>query len=187
MNDIDELMKLYKEIQENYIKALERENAELRDQREKDSLKIEELEKKLIEESTKQRYTPVTSPTIPYDQIIGPGVGTGIGGWGHPNTFPGIGINDNTIKWNENKWTSNPVVISTGGTASQTSAGGYIASTDSLNKVIEAKKAYDMLKDTMKTIKTTSNSPDADNLNSTFSYMEKMRQYFNHKENKNDN
>lgn len=60
MNDMDEMIKLYKEIQEHYIKALERENEELRKQKESDSLKIEELEKRILEERSKN-----TIPKIP--------------------------------------------------------------------------------------------------------------------------
>lgn len=151
MSDIDDLMKLYKEIQENYIKALERENEELRQQREKDSLRIEELEKKLIEESSKRQYIPSTNPnTIPYDKVIGPG--NGLGGWGYPNTYPGIGINDNT-----GKWTAQPIVISSGSTSNET----YTAAAGSLNKLEEAKKAYDKLKETMNTVKAVEHRNDA--------------------------
>lgn len=95
MSDIDEMMKLYKEIQENYIKALERENEELRKQREKDSLKIEELEKRLLEERNNNFIKNIPRPTMPdpYDDktVIGPG-----NGWGYPQ---------NPVIWTTNKTT----------------------------------------------------------------------------------
>jgi hypothetical protein len=74
MSEIEELMKLYKEIQENYIKAIERENEELRNQREKDALKIEELEKQLQMERGSKYIKNVPNP---FDDktIIGPGNG----------------------------------------------------------------------------------------------------------------
>ncbi len=80
MSDIEEMMKLYKEIQENYIKAIERENEELRKQREKDSLKIEELEKELLVERG-NKYIKNIPSKIDEQTIIGPG-----NGWGYqPN------------------------------------------------------------------------------------------------------
>lgn len=85
MSEIEELMKLYKEIQENYIKAIERENEELRNQREKDALKIEELEKQLqMERGSKY----VKNVPIPFDDK------TIIGGWCPSN--PTVWTTNNT-------------------------------------------------------------------------------------------
>lgn len=50
--DTVEMIERFREIHENYIKALERENEELRKQREKDALRIEELEKTILRQLT---------------------------------------------------------------------------------------------------------------------------------------
>ena len=171
MSDIDDLMTLYKEIQENYIKALERENAELREQREKDSLKIEELEKKL--EEGNKRYFP--SPNnIPYDKVIGPG--TGVGGWGYPNQYPQIGTN------NPITWTSNKIGTLSDGQSTPTN---YISSSNEIDTIKEAKKAFETLRDAVKVYKASSTAGKLSDENN--SYVDKMKEYLNHiKDNKND-
>jgi len=118
MSDLDEMIKMYKEIQENYIKALERENEELRKQKEADSLKIEELEKRLLEERGSKYIKNV--PITTNEPIIGPG-----NGWGYGN---------NPI------WTSsgnNTVPATFCGSATGTSVG---------NEVNTAKQAYYTMK-----------------------------------------
>ena len=89
MSDIDEMIKMYKEIQENYIKALERENEELRKQKEKDSLRIEELEKAILVERGNKYIKSV--PMITNEPVIGPG-----NGWGYPSNNP-IWTSGNTV------------------------------------------------------------------------------------------
>jgi hypothetical protein len=49
MSENKDIIEMFKELQDNYIKSIERENEELRKQRERDSLKIEALEKRIQE------------------------------------------------------------------------------------------------------------------------------------------
>ena len=125
MSDIEEMMKLYKEIQENYIKAIERENEELRKQREKDALKIEELEKEIQQERV-SKYIKNVPSKIDEQTIIGPG-----NGWGYPQ---------------------NPIIYTTNKTApatyqyDTTNAPTYIGSTSYSADVNALKKEYEKIK-----------------------------------------
>jgi len=47
MDKYEQLIEIFKDIQENYMKALERENEELRKMLESERMKIDELEKKI--------------------------------------------------------------------------------------------------------------------------------------------
>jgi hypothetical protein len=126
MSDIEEMMKMYKEVQENYIKALERENEELRKQKEKDSLRIEELEKEILVERGKKYIKNV--PQAPFDDrtVIGPG-----NGWGYPQ---------------------NPVIYTTNKTApatyqyDTTNAPTYIGSTAYSADVSSWKEKYEKVR-----------------------------------------
>jgi len=99
MAEHDELIKTFKELQDNYIKALERENEELRKQLDSERQKTEQLEKALndsktrdnLEEARRQieKATKVPSdywnqpqPSInPWTTPIGPRDGSG--NWGN--------------------------------------------------------------------------------------------------------
>ena len=86
---IEDMINLYKEIQENYIKALERENDELRKQREKDSLRIEELEKEVLSERRNKIRNIPNPPVIDDNPFIGPNNPSW--GWSSGSSFPSIG------------------------------------------------------------------------------------------------
>ena len=112
MSDIDEMVKLYKEIQENYIKALERENEELRKQREKDSLKIEELEKEILIERGNKYIKNIPSP-LDDKTVIGPG-----NGWGYPINPIWTTNNTSPVTYQYNT-TTTPTYSGTTGSAAQ--------------------------------------------------------------------
>jgi hypothetical protein len=131
MSDIDEMIKMYKEVQENYIKALERENEELRKQKETDSLKIEELEKRLLEERANKYVKNIPLPT-PFDDktVIGPG-----NGWGYPQ---------NPVIWTSNNAAA-PATYTTNTTTFGGTASGTGDTVGSLKETYETMKAqYDM-------------------------------------------
>lgn len=99
MTEHDELIKTFKELQDNYIKALERENEELRKQLDSERQKTEQLEKALndsktldalqearrqIEKATKvpgDYWNPPKPSINPWTTPIGPRDGTG--NWGN--------------------------------------------------------------------------------------------------------
>ncbi len=129
MSDIEEMMKMYKEVQENYIKALERENEELRKRREEDALMIEELQKRIIEERASKYIKDTTLPS-PFDDktVIGPG-----NGWGYPN---------NPIIYTTNKTSPVTYQYSTTGTPTYTASTFYSADVDALKKEYEKIKQF---------------------------------------------
>lgn len=134
MSDIDEMMKLYKEIQENYIKALERENEELRKQREKDALKIEELEKEILQERV-SKYIKNVPSRIDDQTIIGPG-----NGWGYPQS---------PVIWTTNNTSSQP--LSTIGGSAATGTSGFNPTYSSYTHDVQKyKEAYASIEEKIK-------------------------------------
>jgi hypothetical protein len=135
MSDIEELMKLYKEIQENYIKAIERENEELRKQREKDALKIEELEKEIQQERV-SKYIKNVPSKIDEQTIIGPG-----NGW-----YP-----SNPVIWTSNN-TSTPPPPTIGGSAAGDTSGFNPTYTSYTSDVQKYKEAYTSIEEKIKAV-----------------------------------
>jgi hypothetical protein len=135
MSDIEELMKLYKEIQENYIKAIERENEELRKQREKDALKIEELEKEIQQERV-SKYIKNVPSKIDEQTIIGPG-----NGWGYPQS---------PVIWTSNNTSTAPPTI--GGSAATGTSGFNPTYTSYTSDVQKYKEAYTSIEEKIKAV-----------------------------------
>jgi hypothetical protein len=106
MADHDELIKTFKELQDNYIKALERENEELRKQLDSERQKTEQLEKALndsktldaLQEARRQIEKATKIPSDFWNQPPQPSI--------NPWTTP-IGPRDGSGNWgNQPIWTT---------------------------------------------------------------------------------
>lgn len=128
MAEHDELIKTFKELQDNYIKALERENEELRKQLDSERQKTEQLEKTINENKTRDTLEEARRQIEKATKVPGDY-------WNHPPqpsinpwTTP-IGPRDGSGNWgNQPIWTTSDRTTMIG-----TSSNGATVDATSLN------------------------------------------------------